>query len=112
MASFLQVSPEVFDAYGDVYNFLVEYYQKNKDLPPGRIIEDKFAVPIMTAVGSTKHHIEDLRNLYMKRQVRDILRDTSEKLQDGQLAAAITSMISASSVLKNNTTDVRDVDIT
>ena len=112
MASFLQVSPEVFDAYGDVYNFLVEYYQKNKDLPPGRIIEDKFAVRVMTDVGSTKHHVEDLRNLYMRRQVRDILRDTSEKLQDGQLASAITSMISASAVLKNQTTDVRDVDIT
>lgn len=112
MASFLQVSPDVFDAYGDVYNFVIEYYQKNKDLPPARLIDDKFAIRLMTDVGSTKHHIEDLRNLYMKRQVRDILRETSEKLQDGQLASAINSMINASSILKKDTSDIRDLDAT
>lgn len=112
MASFLQVSPDVFDAYGDVYNFVIEYYQKNKDLPPARIVDDKFAIRLMTDVGSTKHHIEDLRNLYMKRQVRDILRETSERLQDGQLAGAINSMISASAILKKDTSDIRDLDAT
>ena len=112
MASFLQVTPEVFDAYGDVYTFLIDYYHKNKDFPPATIIEDKFAIKVITDVGSTKHHVEDLRNLYMRRQVREILRDTSEKLQDGQLASAINSMIAASSVLKGTAADIKDVDAT
>jgi replicative DNA helicase len=110
MATLLQVNPEVFEAYGDVYDFLITYYQKNKDLPPKRIIEDKFAVRLATEVGSTKHHVEDLRNWYMKKQLRNILRETSERLQDGELANAINGMISASSMLKKDSTEIRDLD--
>jgi replicative DNA helicase len=112
MPALLQASPELFEAYEDVYSFIVDYYQKNRDLPPRKIVEDKFAIRLVDEVGSTRHHIEELRNLYLKKQLRDILRSASQKLQDGELAAAISGMVSATSNLKKDTSDIRDMDAT
>lgn len=112
ISTFLQAPVELFEAYGDVHEFIANYYSKNRDLPPKRIVEDKFLINLVDDVGSTKHHLEELRNLYLKKRVRNILRDASQKLQDGELVSAISSMVSATSSLKKDTEDFRDLDAT
>lgn len=111
IASFLEASPDLFDAFGDVHEFIVTYYQKNRGLPPKHIVEEKFAITLTEETASTKHHIEELRNLYIKRQIREILHNTSQKLHNNQLVEAVNSMVSAAAELRKDTTDFRDVDI-
>lgn len=110
VVAFTTAKPEMFESYGDVYGFLIDYYTKNRDLPPSKIVEDKFGVVLMDDVGSTRHHLEELRNLYLKKQTRNILRAASQQLQDGQLADAIQSMVLGTMDLKRDSTDIRDVD--
>lgn len=112
IATFLQANAEMFESYGDVHTFLIDYYHKNRDLPPRKVVQDKFQIQLVTETGSTKHHLEELRNLYVKRKVRDILRDAAQKLQDGELAGAVNLMVGATSSLKKDTTDFRDLDAT
>lgn len=112
MPAFLQASPEIFDTFGDVHEFLVSYYQTNRDLPPKQIVEQKFNVKLEDNVGATRHHVEELRNVHLKKRMREILRDASQRLQDGELVAAMSAMVSATSALKKDTTDIRDLDAT
>ncbi len=107
----LEVSPEIFESFGDVYEFILTYYQKNKDMPPRKIVEDKFALTLTEDVGTTRHHVEELRNVYVKRQVRNILQDASQKLQNGQLVDAVNAMVAAASELRRDTSDFRDLDV-
>lgn len=112
IATFLQANSEMFESYGDVHTFLIDYYHKNRDLPPRSVVQSKFQIQLLDDTGSTKHHLEELRNLYVKRKVRDILRDAAQKLQDGELAGAVNLMVGATSSLKKDTTDFRDLDAT
>jgi replicative DNA helicase len=111
-STFFQANAEMFEAYGDVHSFIVDYYQQNRDLPPKRVIQDKFQIKLLDEIGSTKHHLEELRNLYVKRRVREILQSAAQKLQDGELASAVGIMVGATSSLKKDTTDFRDLDAT
>jgi replicative DNA helicase len=112
MPSFLQAPADIFEQYGDVYEFLIDYYQGNRGLPPKNIVERKFNVKLEDEVGSTRHHVEELRNTHLKKRMREILRETAQKLQDGELISAMSIMVSATSSLKKDTTDIRDVDAT
>ena len=112
-ASFSQAPAELFASYGDVRDFIVDYYQTHHGLPPRRILEDHFVISLLRGdVGTTRYHLDDLRNQYLNRQVREIIRTASSQVQDGQLANAINGLISATSALKKDTSDFRDLDAT
>ena len=89
IATLLTAKPVLFESYGDVYEFILDYYSKNSDLPPTKIVEQKFNVKFPEVVGTTKHHLDDLSNLYMKRRLQSVVLKTTEQLQDGNLAGAL-----------------------
>jgi len=112
IAALLKAPREMFEQWHDVLEFIVTYYEKNKALPSRNVVENKFAITLGTDVGSTVHNIEELRNLYFQKSVKQILRTASQQVQDGQLVDAINGMVSSVSSLKKDTTDLRDLDAT
>jgi replicative DNA helicase len=112
VATFLTAEPELFDVYGDVYEFVVKYYSQHKGLPPAQIVEQKFNVSFPEVVGATDHHLTDLRNENLKRRLREIVLGTSSLIQDGKFSAALTNMIGSANELRRLSVRSRDVDAT
>lgn len=113
VSAIAQARPELFQSYGDVRDFMVKYYGQYKELPPPRIVEEKFAVTMVGGdLGTTRHHIDELQNLYLSRQLREILRETSIDLQDNKLTVAMNKMAMGSLNLRKQTENWRDLDIT
>lgn len=110
LAALSNATPDMFPTHGDVVSFILDYYQKNKAMPPQGIVENKFAVSIIKDVGTTRHHIEELKTLYLTRRLREILRDAGSKLQSGELASALNSVVVGTSSLKRDSVEIRDVD--
>lgn len=107
----LQVNTyDLFKTNSDVVEFLVTYYQKNRCLPPKSLVEDKFVIDIPESVGTVAHHMEQLRTRYVNQKVKAMLRTASTAVQNGDTAAAITSITREISSIKEMSTDIRDMD--
>lgn len=112
MPSLLKAPTEMFDQFGDVLEFITSYYADNRGMPPRKVVESKFAITLAEDVGSTKHNVDELHNAYINRALRKVIRDASQKLQDGNLKSALNGIVSGASALKKDTTDIRDLDAT
>ena len=109
----LQANPErLFTTHKDIWLFIRNYYEQNMSMPPVSLVVEKFRdFEPVSNIGTTKHHIEELRSNYIDRKIRDVLKTSASKLQEGDPLAALDTLISGSSDLKKNTADIRDIDI-
>lgn len=102
---------QFFVSHADVIDFILDYYKKNRGFPPAELVEDKFVISIPVTVGSTKHHVEELRNKYIANKVREILRTAAVQMQDGEVSDAVTGLINEATGLRGISTTVRDMDM-
>lgn len=109
----LQANPDnLFKSHGDIWEFVRDYSEKNLTVPPVSIVVEKFRdfVP-HEDIGSTKHHLEELRSEYLSNNLEGMLRKAATRLGDNQPVEALNSIIADSSELKKITADVRDLDV-
>ena len=61
--------------HNDVWQFIRNYFEHNKSIPPLDLVVDKFRdfQPI-EGVGATKHHLEELQSEYLTDSLKDIIR--------------------------------------
>lgn len=102
----------MFKTHRDIWNFIKDYSSNNGSVPPVDIVVEKFRdfVP-SDNIGSTKHHLDELRASYLDDSLRLLLRSSANELQAGKATEALNTIISQSAELKKSTADIRDLDV-
>ena len=69
---------------------------------PATLILEKFQTIPEKGVGATKYHLEELRNEYLDRELRQVIRSAAEAVSDGEPNKSIEmlSVIHANSIRK------------
>lgn len=99
--------------HADIWSFIRDYYEKNQSVPPLNIVNQKFSdFNYLDDVGSTKHHLDELRSDYLNDGLRTTLRSAAQSLQDGRTTDALNTLITETANLKKATADIRDLDVT
>jgi replicative DNA helicase len=97
----------------DIWNFVKEYYEKNQSVPPVNIVKQKFSdFEYIDDVGSTRHHLDELRSDYLSDGLRIMLRSAAQEMQEGRSVDALNTLINETANLKKATADIRDLDVT
>ena len=103
---------EYLVTHGDVWEFISNYVDKNGSLPPETVVVENFRdFSPPSAVGTTKHHFDELRTQWRDEKVREILRHAATQVQEGQPDSAIDTLISQTAELKKATSAIRDIDL-
>jgi len=102
----------LFKTHADIWNFIKDYVSQNSAVPPTHLVIEKFRdfQPIAD-VGSTKHHLDELREHYLNESLRTILKSSANDLQNGKPVEALNTIISQTADLKKSTADIRDLDV-
>ncbi len=99
--------------HSDVWNFIRHYFDINGSVPPASLVIEKFRdFQIISDVGATKHHLDELQTEYLNDSLKDILRNAATDVQGGNGTQALEQLITKTSELKKNTSAIRDVDVT
>ena len=99
--------------HSDIWGFVRDYYEKNQSVPPVNIIKQKFSdFDYQDDVGSTKHHLDELRSSYMEDGIKNMLRSAAQDIQEGRSTDALNTLINETTNLKKVTADIRDLDVT
>jgi len=108
----LQANPDsLFKTHKDVWNFIRDYQEQNSVVPPINLVIEKFRdFDPPGEIGSTKHHLEELRVNHLQNSLSSILIDTANKLKSSEPVEALNSIISKTADLKRISAEVRDID--
>ena len=103
---------EYLVTHGDVWEFISNYVDKNGSLPPETVVVENFRdFNPPSAVGTTKHHFDELRTQWRDEKVREILRHAATQVQEGHPDSAIDTLISQTAELKKATSAIKDIDL-
>ena len=99
--------------HGDIWEFIRTYSEQNSSVPPTSLVVEKFRdfSPIKD-IGSTKHHLEELKVEYLNDSLKSLLTSAATDIQAGQGNKALESLITKTSELKKNSSSIRDIDAT
>ncbi len=96
----------------DVWEFMRSYYEQNGTVPPVSLVCEKFTdFEYHEATGATKHHLEELRQQYLEDNIKLILRQAANEIQDGNIPDALSTMINETAALGRIMSAVRDIDV-
>jgi replicative DNA helicase len=109
-----QANPDsLFRTHKDVWDFVKGYYEQNSTVPSSELLVEKFRdFSPVGEIGTTKHHLEELRIQYLEDNLRSALMSSAKQLSDHKPIEALNSIISKTSDLKRISSDVRDIDAT
>ena len=102
----------LFKTHADIWMFVKDYASNNSVVPPVHLVVEKFRdfTPIED-VGSTKHHLDELRENYLNQTLKSILKNSASELQNNRPVEALNIIISQTADLKKSTADIRDLDV-
>ncbi len=97
-----QANPDsLFRTHKDVWDFVKNYYEQNSNVPTQSLLVEKFRdFQPVGEIGSTKHHLEELRTKYLEDNLRNVLMSSAKQLNDNQPVEALNTIISKTSELK------------
>lgn len=109
-----QANPDtLFRTHKDVWDFVKNYYEQNSTVPTKSLLVEKFRdFEPVGEIGTTKHHLEELRTQFLEDNLRNALMVSAKQLNEHQPIEALNSIISKTSDLKRISSDVRDIDAT
>lgn len=97
----------------DIWEFIRNYYEKNQSVPPVKIVKENFSdFDYVDDVGSTRHHLDELRSEYLNDGLKTMLRAAAQELQEGRNTDALNTLVNETTNLKKVTADIRDLDVT
>lgn len=108
----LQANPDsLFKTHKDIWDFIKNYQEKNSTVPSINLVVEKFRdFNPEGEIGSTKHHLEELRSNHLTNTLSNLLMETANKLKTDQPTEALNNIISKTADLKRTTADIRDID--
>ena len=104
---------EIFGAYGDVYEFLRDYYLKYKAVPDASLIEERFGeIDFPTAAAaSSAFYMEELRNEYVGSRMEEIMLKAGTALENRASGEVLQKLLTSLSKLGQHTSGVRDLNL-
>ena len=104
---------QLFRTHADIYDYVLDYYEHNGQPPPAALVQQHFIdFEYNPNVGSTKHHVEELRTEFLDTSMRSALRSAASLLQEKGPRAAINEINARLGQVSRLTTAVKDVDVT
>jgi replicative DNA helicase len=99
--------------HSDIWQFVKSYFEQNSAIPPVGLVVEKFRdFQPDQAVGTTKHHLDELQAEYLTTSLKEILVSTASSINNGDGSAVLEEMIKRTSELKKNTAAIKDIDAT
>lgn len=103
---------QLLRTHNDVWEFVRNYYEQNQSVPSPKIVKERFAdFDYIQETGATKHHLDELRQDYLNDNVKIMLRNAANQVQDGDSLSALDSLLGETARLKHITSPVRDLDV-
>jgi len=103
----------LMSTHGDVWQFIKKYTESNSELPPAKLVREKFPdFSVNEDVGATKYHLEEVQSEYLNNSLKEIIRAAASEVQDGKNSEALEELINQTSELKKNTSVIKDIDAT
>jgi len=108
----MQSHPDrLFRTHYDIWEFIRNYYELNKSMPPIEMVDDKFRGFEPTEnVGATKHHIGELQVAYLRAETLDLITSAAKTVKKEPIEA-LNEIIQRSSDIKRLTSITRDLDV-
>lgn len=111
---------QIFTSYGDVWEFVKNYYYKHREIVPKDILEEHFHVHdndsmsfrVIETSGTVKHYLEQLREEYKRRSIEKMAMGLSRDLERRPTDDLIRQLNVRLTELTKISTAVRDLDIT
>lgn len=110
---------QLFTSYGDVWDFIKQYFYKHRAVVPKDILIEKFDNPnsivrfkMVETSGTVKHYLEQLRDDYKASTLERTLRGASADFGKKPLDDLIHQLNKRLSDLTKVSSNVRDLDIT
>lgn len=103
---------QLLRTHNDVWEFIRNYYEQNQSVPSSKIVKEKFGdFDYTNDTGATKHHLDELRTEYLNDNVKIMLRNAANQLQEGDSLSALDALLGETARLKHVTSPVRDLDV-
>lgn len=104
---------ELFGAYGDVFDFMKDYYLKYKSVPEKSLLEGKFRdFEISSTTAPSKFYLEQLRNEFVQGRMEEIMMKAANALGEKSAPEVLDKLSTSLAKLGRYTNGARDIDIT
>jgi replicative DNA helicase len=98
---------------GDVWDFVKEYYNETRQVPPTDLLQTRFRdFDTIENPSPTIYAVNRLKETFLDESLRTTVRKAAQFLQDNQSGKALNTMSSDISSLARITARVRDLDVT
>lgn len=104
---------QLFGAYGDVFEFMRDYYIKHKDVPSTTIVTEKFNnVALRETDAPTDYYINSMKANFLKTNMQSVIALADGRLDDGEPSPEVyEKLVQKLAALGQFTTTSRDVDL-
>lgn len=103
----------LFGAYGDVYDFVKDYYLKYKSVPDPSLLEQRFRdFEVVDTTAPTKFYVEGLRSNFVESRMKELMMKAAGALENGAAPEILGKLQTALAKLGKYTSSARDLDIT
>lgn len=104
---------EVFGAYGDVFDFIREYYLKHKAVPGAEMISERFGeMELPETNAPTAYYMEELTSAFLKARMEEIMTKAALAL-DARSAPEVLSVLQKNlAKLGQHTVSSKDLNLT
>lgn len=86
---------ELFGPFGDMFEWVRDYYIRHKDVPSPTLIQAEFPDFEPGEVdGPTKHHVDNLKSDFIKRRLNSVALTMAEKLRKGETPSVVLEGVS------------------
>lgn len=108
----LGAKAEVFGAYGDVFEFIKDYYLKYKAVPEVALIEDRFGeVDLPETNSPTAYYMEELTSAYVRARMEDIMMKAGAALDSRAPSDVLSKLQQSLSRLGQHTIASKDLSL-
>jgi replicative DNA helicase len=103
---------EMFAPYSEVFEFTKDYYLEHKEVPSIAVINGKFPdADLQPVEGATAHHLNELRNEFLRGRMKQILQKADESLDVHSAEEVLDKVVSTFAGLSKYTQGSYDLDI-
>jgi replicative DNA helicase len=109
----ISLDPQVFGAYGDVFEHIREFYLRHRDVPSFEILKEKFgSIESAEVTAPTPYYVNELLNQFVKTKMDTILSGADARLEAGDPAPSVLEKLQTKlAALGQYTSSSRDVDL-
>lgn len=103
---------QVFGAYGDVFEFMRDYYMRHRAVPDTALLKERFSrVEFDEPSAPTKYYIDKMQDEFVSSNLKNLIAFADERLGTESGAEVLQNLTKKVAELGKYTTSSRDVDL-